>query len=129
MLAKASQEDPKRYSMSRSRRAMGNGRSIAAGRLQTVTRAASGDTTWIPPTMAAWIGWHHLSNATCLIRPVFYGITCLMRLIEFAASFATFEENMCQTSSVRQVIPPEWTNKIITSRGGLSDVAFGEPFA
>ena len=26
---------------------------------------------------------------------VFYGITCLIRLIQFAAFFATFEENMC----------------------------------
>ena len=37
-------------------------------------------------------------NATCLIRTdsfVFYGITCLIRLIECAALFATFEENLC----------------------------------
>ena len=26
---------------------------------------------------------------------VFYGITCLIRLVEFAALFATFEENTC----------------------------------
>ena len=38
---------------------------------------------------------------------VFYGITCLIRLIEVAAPFATFEENLCQTSSVRQVVPPD----------------------
>ena len=34
----------------------------------------------------------YLSDAASF---VFYGITCLMRLIEFAASFVTFEENMC----------------------------------
>ena len=32
--------------------------------------------------------------------------TCLLRLIEFAELFATFEENPCQTSSVGQVVPP-----------------------
>ena len=47
---------------------------------------------------ALMIGWHYLSKATCLIRPhVFYGITCLIRLIEFAALFTTFEENRCKT--------------------------------
>ena len=42
-------------------------------------------------------GWHHLPNATCLIRPrlFFCSVTCLTRLLEFAASFATFEESMC----------------------------------
>ena len=42
-------------------------------------------------------GWHYLSNATCLIQAsfVFYGIACLIRLIEVAALFATFEENLC----------------------------------
>ena len=46
---------------------------------------------------AAGIGWHYLSNASCLIRPhVFsYGITCPMRLIEVAAVFTTFEEDVC----------------------------------
>ena len=39
---------------------------------------------------------------------VFYGNACLIRLIEFAALFAAFEENMCQTSSVRQVVPPDY---------------------
>ena len=37
---------------------------------------------------------------------VFYGITCLIRLIELATLFATFEERVCYTSSVRQVVPP-----------------------
>ena len=46
----------------------------------------------------------YLSNAASF---VFYGIACLMRLIEVTALFATFEENMCQTSSVRQVVPPD----------------------
>ena len=43
-----------------------------------------------------------LSNATCLINTtssVFYGITCLTRLVEFAALFVTFEER----TRVRQV--------------------------
>ena len=31
----------------------------------------------------------------------------LLRLIEFAAFFATFEESVCYASSVRQVAPPE----------------------
>ena len=57
--------------------------------------------------LLAQIGWHYLSSATCLMRPrVFYGITCLIRLIELAASFAAFEGHMCYTSSVRQVVPP-----------------------
>ena len=47
----------------------------------------------------------YLSNTASF---VFYGITCLIRLIELAALFNTFEENMCQTSSVRQVVPPEF---------------------
>ena len=36
---------------------------------------------------------------------VFYGVTCLMRLIGFAALFASGEEHVCYTSSVRQVNP------------------------
>ena len=41
--------------------------------------------------------WHYmskryLSNMTSF---VFYGITCLMRLIEMATLFTTFEEHMC----------------------------------
>ena len=41
--------------------------------------------------------WHYLFNVSCLIRPhlFFYGITCLISLIEFAALFASFEENVC----------------------------------
>ena len=40
------------------------------------------------------VGWHCLSNATCLNTALFvsYGVTCLIRLIEFAALFATFQE-------------------------------------
>ena len=33
-----------------------------------------------------YVGWHYF---------VFYGITCLIRLIEFAAFLKTFEEHMC----------------------------------
>ena len=46
-------------------------------------------------------GRHYLSKATCLMRTqfAFYGITCLTRLLQFATSFATFEENMYQRSS------------------------------
>ena len=40
-----------------------------------------------PSARAPPLGWHYLSNATCLIRPpvCFYGITGLTRLINFAA--------------------------------------------
>ena len=41
------------------------------------------------PARVARLGWHYLSYTT------------------FATSFATFEETMCLTSSVRQVAPPE----------------------
>ena len=34
-------------------------------------------------------------------------MTCLVRLIEFATLFVDFEENLCWTSSVRQVFPPD----------------------
>ena len=44
---------------------------------------------------AALIGWHYLSNATNTASIGFYGITCLIRLTEFAALFATCEEHMC----------------------------------
>ena len=50
------------------------------------------------------IGWRYLSNAASF---VFYSITCLIRLIEFAALFTTFAEHMCQTIGVRQVLPPD----------------------
>ena len=55
----------------------------------------------------------YLSNATCLMRPhvVVHGTACLIRLLESAALFATFEEDMCQTSSVRQVVPPWQTQR------------------
>ena len=43
-------------------------------------------------SLQAHIGWHYLSNAVSF---VFYGITCLMRLVEVAALFATIEENVC----------------------------------
>ena len=38
----------------------------------------------------------------------------VIRLIGFAALFATFEENMCWTSGVRQVAPPEMRTIITT---------------
>ena len=51
-------------------------------------------------------GRRYLSNATCKIRPHVCSTTLsLIRLIEFAALFMTFEEIMCQTSSVGQVVP------------------------
>ena len=34
-------------------------------------------------------------------------MTCLIRLIVYSTLFTTFEENRCETSSVRQVVPPE----------------------
>ena len=59
------------------------------------------------PTVSSWVAllvWRYLSNTASF---VFYGITCLIRLIEFVALFVTFEENPRETSSVRQVVPPE----------------------
>ena len=46
----------------------------------------------------------YLSNTTSCVC---YGITCLIRLIQFAALFTTLEERVCWTTSVRQVVPPE----------------------
>ena len=40
---------------------------------------------------------------------VIYGTACLIRLVELAAFFATFEESVCYTSGVRQAVPPEYT--------------------
>ena len=43
------------------------------------------------------IGWHYLSNATC-IQPHLSSTALLVqygKLIEFATSFATFEEHRC----------------------------------
>ena len=57
---------------------------------------------------------HYLGGTDCLtlllsntVSRVFYGITRLIPLIELAASFATFEENMRSTSSARKVVPPD----------------------
>ena len=47
--------------------------------------------------MCVYTGWRYLSGATCLINAaslVFYGIARLVRLIEFGALPATFEEHM-----------------------------------
>ena len=53
------------------------------------------------------LGWHYLSHATCLVRPhlfLFRASACLIiRLIEFAALFVTFEEDI-----VRQVAFDKW---------------------
>ena len=57
-----------------------------------------------PVSWAALLVERSLSNTASF---VFYGITCLKRLIESAALFATFEEEVCQTSGVRQVAPAE----------------------
>ena len=38
-------------------------------------------------------GWHYMSDDMASF--VFYGITCLIRLIEVAPLFTTFEENIC----------------------------------
>ena len=46
------------------------------------------------------------------MRPHLFSTASLFKdgeLIEFAILFATCEDNMCQTSSVRQVVTPEWT--------------------
>ena len=61
-----------------------------------------------PPT---WMGRHYLSNAACLYNAalrVFYGATCLLRPVESATLFATFEDIVCYTSRVRQVVPHDW---------------------
>ena len=54
-----------------------------------------------------------LGGITCLTLLVYYGLICFMRSSscqgsKFATCFATFEESMRQTSSVRQDISPEW---------------------
>ena len=54
------------------------------------------------PIWVALLVWRCSSDAASF---VFYGTTCLIRLIEFATSFATFEESLCETSSIRQIIP------------------------
>ena len=47
-------------------------------------------------------------SAPCAAPRIRSGIeTARIRLIDFAVLFTTFEENMCQASSVRQVVPPE----------------------
>ena len=60
-------------------------------RLRDVLGAALGSEGTVGPTRAVrgsgrappTIGWHYLSNATCLMRPhVFYGIACLIWLID-----------------------------------------------
>ena len=52
--------------------------------------------------------WHYLSKQVCLIRPHSF---CAWPSW-FAQLFATVEENMCSTSSVRQVVPPEMWNEL-----------------
>ena len=54
------------------------------------------------------IRWHYLSNATCLMRLVCF--TCFPSCQgspEVATLFTTFKEHLLQTSSVRQVVPPD----------------------
>ena len=55
-------------------------------------------------------GTNYLSNATCLRWPrlFVYGIACLIRLVESATLFVTFEESVCYTSNVRRVVAPDW---------------------
>ena len=55
--------------------------------------------------------WRYLSNATCLIQPhlLSTALLVLVRLIEFAASFTTFEEETCvRQVNVRQVASPDF---------------------
>ena len=63
-------------------------------------------------------GWHYPSNATLsdMAPCAFYGSTCLIWLLLFAVRFDTFAENMCYTSSVRQVITPEWSHALLHGR-------------
>ena len=44
----------------------------------------------------ALLVWSYLSDTAWF---VFYGIACLMRLIEIATAIVTFEEHVCETSS------------------------------
>ena len=56
---------------------------------------------------ANWVAlfvWRYCSNTTSF---VFYGITCLIRRIEFAAVFVIYEERLSYRSSARQASPPE----------------------
>ena len=56
------------------------------------------------------LGWHCLSKAASLMGTHLFSaalITCLRRRSESAALFATFEQIMWQTNSVRRVVPPE----------------------
>ena len=63
-----------------------------------------GDSRQLPCAGFSWAALlvqRYLSNMASF---VFYGITCLIRLIEFATGFATFEESQCQTGSLRQFL-------------------------
>ena len=58
---------------------------------------------------------------------VFYGITCLIRLVESAGLFASFEESVCYTSSVRQVAPPGYFDEpsiVFSAIGWLAGLQF-----
>ena len=68
---------------------------------------------------AGLLGWHYWSNATCLMRPHLFSraFLSLIRIIELAAVFATFEENLRYTSSVEQVVPPELQEGIERASG------------
>ena len=57
---------------------------------------------------ARFVGWHYLSkDLSKTASLVFYSVTSLMRLLEFDAFFTTLEEHLRETSSVRQVAPPD----------------------
>ena len=73
----------------------------------------------------AALGWHYLSNATCLMRP---HLCCVFRrdkdhriLLQF---YSPLLKKACliQTSSVRQVVPPE----ACRSAGGAGNPRIGD---
>ena len=51
--------------------------------------------SWYPLDILLLIEWHYLPNATCLIRPHLFSTAshCLIRLLEFAVFFVTFEQS------------------------------------
>ena len=55
-----------------------------------------------------------MSNVTCLVPPhLFSALFVVSRnVIVFATSFTTFEERLRQTSSVRQVVPPDGLHRV-----------------
>ena len=58
------------------------------------------------------VGWHYLSKSACLMQPrlLYVFLLSCQGSPELGTLLAMFEEHMCQTSSARQVVPPECSN-------------------